>query len=573
MSKKYLCGNEKRKKRQRTEELLERQRGAMDKFVLRNTSTHEVPDDGHDDNVENDHNLNDNVGNDNVGNDNVGNDNVENDTVGNDNVEDDESPIETPIEIYDPSNWPDNLDHETRDLIVEKGPIRELDLIFPLDARSRHFSYTYYLRKLRNGETSDRKWLVYSKCVDKVYCFPCKLFSSNVVKHYLASIGFKDWKHLGERLKQHENSPEHMANMNSWKELCVRLKKNETIDCELQQEIIRENERWREVLKRIIGGVEFLAKYNLAFRGTKEKLYVEGNGNFLGIMEMIGKFDPVMKEHIRRIKDGEIHHHYLGHKIQDELISLLAYNVKNSILKIIKKAKYFSVILDCTPDVSHKEQMTLIIRCVNMSNVKIKVEEYFLEFLKIDDTSGFGLFNELLKVLKSLDLDVLDVRGQGYDNGSNMKGKHQGVQKRLLELNPKALYMPCACHSLNLILCDMLESCVKATSFFGIVQSIYTLFSSSPKRWKVLTDNVPGLTVKSLSNTRWESRIKSVKAIRFQAPQIKFALLKMHGSKEELGIKSHAGLLAKSINKFEFLLGMVIWYDVLFYVDMVSKKL
>ncbi|KAL5797294.1 hypothetical protein ACOSQ2_002114 [Xanthoceras sorbifolium] len=36
-------------------------------------------------------------------------------------------------------------------------------------------------------------------------------------------------------------------------------------------------------------------------------------------------------------------------------------------------------------------------------------------------------FNELLAVLKSLKLDVDNVRGQSYDNGSNMKGKHQIV--------------------------------------------------------------------------------------------------------------------------------------------------
>ena len=91
----------------------------------------------------------------------------------------------------------------------------------------------------------------------------------------------------------------------------------------------------------------------------------------------------------------------------------------------------------------------------------------------MDDTSGEGLFGELLDILKTLELDISDLRGQGYDNGSNMKGKHKGVQKRVLEVNPRAFYTPCGCHSLNLALCDMVNSCIKAKSFFGIVQCIY----------------------------------------------------------------------------------------------------
>ena len=190
----------------------------------------------------------------------------------------------------------------------------------------------------------------------------------------------------------------------------------------------------------------------------------------------------------------------------------------------------------------------------------------------MDDTSGSGLFDELLSALKSFDLNIDDLRGQGYDNGSNMKGKHQGVQKRILDINPKALYMSCACHSLNLTLCDAANSCVRAISFFGVVQRIYTLFSSSPKRWKVLLDNVPSLTVKSLCNTRWESRIKSVKAIRFQAPQIRLALLELRDNSNDPKSVSEAESLIGLLENFEFLLGMVIWYDILFSINMVSKK-
>ena len=164
--------------------------------------------------------------------------------------------------------------------------------------------------------------------------------------------------------------------------------------------------------------------------------------------------------------------------------------------------------------------------------------------------------------------------GQGYDNGSNINGKHKGVQSRLCDINPRALYMPCACHSLNLTLCDMAKSCSKADSFFGIVQQIYVLFAGSTKRWKFLLDHIDGLTVKSLCNTRWESRIKSVAAIRYQAPQLRAALLALSEDRDvEPKDRSDAKNLFEVLGSFEFIFGMVIWHDVLFAVNKVSKKL
>jgi len=63
----------------------------------------------------------------------------------------------------------------------------------------------------------------------------------------------------------------------------------------------------------------------------------------------------------------------------------------------------------------------------------------------------------------------------------------------------------CICHvlGLNLTLGDMTHSRVKAISFFGVIQRLHSVFLGCTKRWKILLDNVPDLSLKYLSNTRW----------------------------------------------------------------------
>ncbi|XP_042423377.1 zinc finger MYM-type protein 1-like [Zingiber officinale] len=579
---KHLSGYQKRKRKQKEEALIQSQAGDIDKYFSSNKrmmveETIDNPTNVEQENESNIHveELDQSLDIELIQTLNVNESNDEDDVdVVNNQSENQETLF--PLNVDDPANW-DKIDQNIRDFLVERGSSRVDGVLFPKDNNGRHFDASHYKRLLPNGEKKDRKWLVYSISSDKVFCFCCKLFKTQSTMYkigQLANEGYKDWHNLSRSLKNHEASKEHIDCMINWIELEKRLEKNKTIDDSIQVEINKEKEHWRQLLKRIIAIVHRLAKNNLAFRGDYEKIYAENNGNFLQMIEMIAEFDPIMKEHIRRIQSSETHYTYLGPKIQNELIQMLAHEVKKSIIAKVKKAKYYAVILDCTPDAGHEEQMSLVIRCVDDSATSAVIEEYWVEFLKVDDTSGLGLFTELKTVLKNLGLNLDDIRGQGYDNGSNMKGKHNGVQRRLLDINPRAFYTPCGCHSLNLALCDIANCCPQAMSFFGVIQRIYKLFSSSTKRWKIFKHHMEGLTLKPLSQTRWESHVESVRPIKEQISKIRDALLDLADMGDDPTGKSEAESLAThDLENFEFLVGLVIWYKLLHSVNIVSKIL
>ena len=54
-----------------------------------------------------------------------------------------------------------------------------------------------------------------------------------------------------------------------------------------------------------------------------------------------------------------------------------------------------------------------------------------------------------------------------------------GVQTRIKELAPKAVYIHCCAHRLNLILVDSVKVISFASEFFALVELIYVFISAS----------------------------------------------------------------------------------------------
>lgn len=72
-------------------------------------------------------------------------------------------------------------------------------------------------------------------------------------------------------------------------------------------------------------------------------------------------------------------------------------------------------------------------------------------------------------------LSLKNLRGQGYDGGSNMSGRKNGVQALILEDQPLAVYTHCFNHQLNLCIFRARE--VQAIrNLVGIIGTVSVFF-------------------------------------------------------------------------------------------------
>lgn len=338
----------------------------------------------------------------------------------------------------------------------------------------------------------------------KLLIFPSNQGEKNSVKTFVER-GFDNWKKALKTFSAHEKSQVHrsaaVAN--------ASVDKGVNVLATLSQNKLKEMKNARQALLKILSSLQFLSQQGLAIRG-----HTDETSNIRQLLLLRSEDVPELKIWLQRSKFK-----WLSHDILNELLSLLAFEVLNNLLLDIRSAQFFSIIIDETTDLSTKEQVSVCFRYVNAS---FEIEETFLGFYETPSTTASSLFTIVQDVLLRFNLNIENCRGQCYDGAANVSGTITGLQSRIKELEPRAIYVHCAAHTLNLVVQDSMQNITEVRDFLVVIRDLISFVKGSPKRLAAFTNiqqtsgnegEMQTSSLRPLCPTRWCLRIKSLQTV------------------------------------------------------------
>lgn len=153
--------------------------------------------------------------------------------------------------------------------------------------------------------------------------------------------------------------------------------------------------------------------------------------------------------------------------------------------------------------------------CYSIDN-NLNVSEIFLGFFETELTNSMALFTLITSTLKQFGLPITDCRGQCYDGAANVSGHITGLQKRIIDIEHRDLYVHCVAHTLNLVVQDGMLKVEKSRDFLCMIKSIIVFVFSSTKRQVIFNafqtkQDFHTTSLRPFCPTRWCMRIKSLK--------------------------------------------------------------
>ena len=139
----------------------------------------------------------------------------------------------------------------------------------------------------------------------------------------------------------------------------------------LSQTFAKELIENREVLKKIIACVKFLARQGLPLRGDGD----EKDGNFLQLLKFQGEQDDMVHSWLQKKTNK-----YTSHEIQNEILKIMAISVLRNISDVLQRSPCLTIMIDETTDISNKEQVVVVFRRVDED---FEVHEEFIGLYEI----------------------------------------------------------------------------------------------------------------------------------------------------------------------------------------------
>lgn len=156
-------------------------------------------------------------------------------------------------------------------------------------------------------------------------------------------------------------------------------------------------------------------------------------GNFLALLQFrIQAGDEVLKKHLQTAQGNAL---YTSITIQNEMISIYGNLIRHKILKSVRDAHFFLVIVDEATDAANLKQLSISVRFVS----KEEICEKYLGLLKCETgVSGAAIAENILSQLNTWQLLASLLRGQGYNGADLMSGHSRGTAAHISAMYPKA---------------------------------------------------------------------------------------------------------------------------------------
>ena len=109
--------------------------------------------------------------------------------------------------------------------------------------------------------------------------------------------------------------------------------------------------------------------------------------------------------------------------------------------------------------------------------------------------------------------------GIGFDGAATFSGDKTGVQRRLIELSPHALFVHCRCHVTLLVSAQAANATPGIKHVYTTLMTLWKFFHYSPKCAESLKEiqkvlYLPELKIVKPSDTRWLAHERCVKAVK-----------------------------------------------------------